>query len=323
MKKCSVDFLSLGTGWGGKWKKCLPPCLKNFSRSFLPTSLRPTGLALVLATLGTATPPAFGQYEKAVEGNEVVKGKLYPRQGRWHVGAVGGAILNPSFVDTMLFGGSVGYHLSDWHGFHLEGLLGRSQDRSERTCVESFFFNDKLAQKSGAPGVCDPGKEYKPNPAQLPPLDEDTPEADVFRKKPAYMPIRQIDMIVTANYQFTPVYGKALWFLSSVGYLDFFLNAGVGFAKSTVWPLKTTNSEGELVTDKGVTDNAETGVEGRPAPESTLSPVVQLGIGNRFYFARNFTVEMHFRNISIFALGGKGQTELLNLALWGGVAMML
>ena len=267
---------------------------------------------------------AYGQYQKAVEGNDVVKGKLYPRQGRWHVGLAGGAILNPSFVDTMLFGASVGYHFSDWHALHIEGIMGRSTDRSERTCVESFFFNDKMAQEKGnATSVCDPENVYKPDSSRDPPVDDKTENPDVFRKKPAYMPIRKIDMMVTANYQFTPVYGKALWFLSSVSYLDFFLNAGLGFAKSTVWPLKDTNSQGEKVNDKGVTNNNETGIAGRPPAESTLSPLVQLGIGNRFYFAKNFTVEMHFRNISIFALGGKGQTELLNLALWGGVAMML
>ena len=143
-------------------------------------------------------------------------------------------------------------------------------------------------------------------------------------RKPAYMPIRQINTMAMANYQWTPVYGKALWFLSWVGYLDLYANAGLGIAMSDYSPYVTTvpnEGGGVKETKEGTVVDAHYGKEGRPAFQSQTSPTVGLGIGSRFFFAKHFMINADLRNFTVIAK--TGDNAFMNFfAIWGSVGVL-
>lgn len=286
-------------------------------------------------------------YERAVEGADVVKGKLYPRAGKFQVNfAQGGLVLNQSFLDTYLINGGATYHFNEWHAVNVEGFFGISADRDARQCVESFYFDTARAKRYDPNFVpCNPAKrtasglgatyqlpagqtepvptEYAGSADKLARFEESKKRGGPLHRKPAYMPIRQVDYMFGVNYQYTPVYGKALFFLSSVGYLDFFVNGGLGLAMSTYWPKKDKNSRGEDIKLAGTSGDAEYGFEGRPAAQSQTSPTLQLGLGTRFFFLKNFLVNAELRNVSIVGSDGLGGTEFNNFfALYGGAGIM-
>lgn len=284
-------------------------------------------LCLALATAGAWEPEARADYDRAVEGNEVVKGKLYPKKGKFQISAQFGGILNQSYLATSLIPVGVTYHINEWHAVNAEIAFGISQEQPARQCVEDFFYDPNRARiASGDRGLspCDPSPPPA-NDASIPndPNGENKPG---YQRKPAYVPIRQIDQLYNVNYQWTPVYGKALWFLKAVGYLDFYTNAGLGLAATTVWPLKNTTRSGALTRDEGV-PNAETdswGKAARPEPVSDMAPTLSLGIGTRFFFARMFTANIDFRNTSLFGDDGRGGSEFMNFfSIWGGLGVLL
>jgi outer membrane beta-barrel protein len=260
---------------------------------------------------------SFADYRRAVEGNEVVKGKIYPRSGRFQANLGGGGILNQSFLRTNLGVANATYHFSEWHAISFEGAFGFSKDAPERECIENFYWNPQEAQNNGATDSCDVNNETDPNQDPNPQKDNLSP----FRRKPAYMPIRQIDNLFGLSHQWTPVYGKALYFLSTVGYLDFYTIVGLGAAMSTYWPLKNTLTNGQNILDaKGTSDANEYGRAGRPPEEKQTSPTFSLGIGNRFYFAKHFIVNMELKNYTVFGSNGKGGSDWMNfVSLWGGL----
>jgi outer membrane beta-barrel protein len=282
-------------------------------------------LFLALAFGMTAPSYAFADYQKAVEGNEVVKGKLYPKAGKFQITAQVGGILNQSYLSTTLIPIAVTYHINEWHAVNAEFVYGISQEQDARTCVENFFFDPARAKSAGGAeaGNCNPNPP--PNPRNIP-TDEKKGEKPPYQRKPAYPAIRQIDQMYGVNYQWTPVYGKALWFLSLVGYLDVYANAGVGFASTTYWPMKDRNVNGDFVRDEGV-DNAardQWGVAARPAATSETAPTLSLGIGSRFYFAKMFTFNMDLRNTSLIGSDGSGGSEFMNFfTIWGGLGVLL
>jgi outer membrane beta-barrel protein len=304
------------------------------------------GVAL-LAMVGLAasflTPALHGastaraDYKKAVEGNEVVKGKFYPKAGRFQLNVGGGTILNQSFIDTYLIAGSATYHFNEWHAVNVEGFFGISADRTERTCVENFYRDTKRAaqydESSGeCGGVADSTKDNAGTPANAandsaayggsptPENKQDFERNKPLERKPAYMPIRQINTMLMANYQWTPVYGKALWFLSAVGYLDLYASLGLGVAMSDYTPYVTTFPDGTKTTDG--TDNPDWyGEEGRPEVLSETSPTVGMGIGSRFFFAKHFMLNVDLRNFTVIAK--TGDSSFMNFfAIWGGVGVL-
>jgi|GEM_PF-431872 len=298
------------------------------------------GLTSLAATSIVAPSTAHADYKKAVEGNDVVKGKFYPKAGRFQLNVGGGAILNQSFIDTYVGMASVTYHLSEWHAVSVEGFAGFSSDRNERTCVENFYADTKRAQQYGdgvgpCPTVADTSKDNASTPAD-PALDaaanpgndktiaDDQKKTLPLARKPAYMAIRKVNAMGIVNYQWTPVYGKALWFLSAVGYLDLYANFGLGIAMSDYSPKVDTfvNAKGETkaVTD-GVTNPDQYGLEGRPPVESQTSPVVSLGLGSRFFFAKYFMANVDLRNVTIVAK--TGESSFMNFfAIWGGMGVI-
>lgn len=279
---------------------------------------------------------AQADYKKAVEGNEVVKGKFYPKGGRFQLNLGGGSILNQSFIDTYLVSASATYHFNEWHALNVEGFFGISSDRNERTCVENFYRDTKRAAKYGQDSaecgsVANPAKGNANTPANADADNAAYPDADEAKKKeferykplarkPAYMPIRQINTLAMVNYQWTPVYGKALWFLSWVGYLDLYANAGLGLAMSEYSPYVTTLPDGRAASD-GTTNDNEYGLEGRPVPESQTSPTVGIGVGSRFFFAKHFMLNIDLRNFTVVA--ETGDNSYMNFfALWGGIGVI-
>ncbi len=327
-------------------------------------SIRNSVIAL-LACVGLAA--AFPQqanatdYKSAVEGNEVVKGKFYPKQSRFQLNLLqGGMILNQSFIDTYMYAASVTYHINEWHAVSLDVLAGFSQDRDERKCIETFYYNEERARNAGASDACDRtnatdattasdtgGVEPKPsNVKDDAAWSEEKKKRGPFHRKPAYMPIREIKQIYGLNYQWTPVYGKALWFMSAVGYMDFFLNAGAGVALSDYYPRQTTTKcyvvynqpgSGEKdcdIRDEGTSDANGFGKAARPLPEQQTSPVVSFGLGSRFYLGRipghsanttaaSFLANLELRNYTVIGSAPSGDSGIMNFfGLWGGLGMM-
>jgi aldehyde dehydrogenase (NAD+) len=292
-------------------------------------------LLLVLGLLSSFVPQqASADYRKSVEGNEVVKGKFYPKKGRFQLNGGGGLILNQSFVNTFLFGGSATYHFDEWHALNVDFLLGTSTDKLDRTCVENFYLDTDYAFRNGpkvypcaqvadprtAPKDAadlpkdygDPAAETK-NPAKVEQNPKYYEKRAPFQKNAAYMPIREIGTIVGANYQWTPVYGKSLFFLSQVVYLDFYLSAGAGIAMSKFYPLQDTlvDENGKTVNmkDVGTTEANQYGLEGRPTPLSQTSPMASFALGSRFFMARKYLFDLQLKNFSIVGSDGRGGTD--------------
>jgi outer membrane beta-barrel protein len=280
-------------------------------------------------------------YRKSVEGNEVVKGKFYPKTGRFQINAAGGGLLNQSFINTLLFGGSLTYHFQEWHAMNFEVFAGLSSDKADRTCIENFYLDEDYAKASGSSikGPC-PLKEPAPKNAADIAAGEGTPPENTdkdaayyasrapFAKNAAFMPIRELSFLGAANYQWTPVYGKSLFFLSQVLYLDFYLNAGLGLAMSNYYPLKDKieDENGALkpIKEVGTTDDKKYGKEGRPQVQSQTSPMGVFAIGSRFYMARKFILDVQLKNYSIIGENGQGGTDFsAPFALLGGVGILL
>jgi outer membrane beta-barrel protein len=249
-----------------------------------------------------------------------VKCKLYPRAGRFEINPLQvGGVLNQSFLRTYLGVFGVGYHFNEWHAVSGEFMLGLSQDSTERTCLENFYFKpDNAAQAGGDPSACDIPDATDPDGG---PKDSEGNAA--FKRKPAYLGVRQIDQMLGLNYQWTPVYGKQIYFLSFVGHLDLFLNLGAGIAFSTYTPQRLVTASGADIKATGTSVRGEYGKAGRPTAEKQISPVIDIGIGNRFYFANNFLVNLEIRDYTLFGSDGKSGSDISNfIAIWGGLGIL-
>ncbi len=286
--------------------------------------------------------PARADYRKAVEGSDVVKNKLYPREGRFQVNLLeAGVIMNQSLLDTTLVTGALTYHFSEWNALSLEGFYGLNQDKPERAALESFFWDPKRADANAATGSyqgIDPGlpfspvdtSDLQPGSNGLWPGDSGDPSVSAentahkpFDRKPAYMPTRRINQMFLANYQWTPVYGKALWFLSLVGYLDFYTSLGGGLAMTTYWPLKNTGPSGQSINLQGVSSYGDWGPRARPTSTDQVNPVVNVGIGSRFFFWRHALVNLELRNFTVFGSDASGASDIMNFfGIWGGLGIL-
>lgn len=240
-------------------------------------------------------------YRKATEGREVIKRKLYPRTNKAEVNGNFGAILNQSYVNTFLVGGSINYFFTESYGISVKFDLGLNTDKSERTCIESFFYDpdDEVSSACGEPSLLANTEDGFP------------------RYGPAYVPIREISTITALNFLWSPIYGKQLLLLSATSYFDLFIEAGVGFATSDFYEKRDVlrngneprapkvvggdNAEekneriGARADDRSVDGLLSYGIEGRPDPESQFHPIINLGVGQKFHFARLFFINVDFR----------------------------
>ncbi|RYZ48212.1 MAG: hypothetical protein EOP07_26070, partial [Proteobacteria bacterium] len=106
----------------------------SFNRHFL-------WLFVSLSSLAQS-PLRAADYKKATEGKEVVMGKLYPKSERFELSLPDvGIIMNQSYVNTMLLGGSATYFTSENLGFSLSAAVGNNSDKAERTCIENFYYD--------------------------------------------------------------------------------------------------------------------------------------------------------------------------------------
>jgi outer membrane beta-barrel protein len=230
-------------------------------------------------------------YEKATEGSEVVMRKLYPKNRRLELDAKLGFILNQSYLNSILLNGGLSYFFSEEWGFNGELTIALNSDKPERECIEQFYNdpNFQVGPECGPPENLAQDAEGKAN------------------FGPAYVPIRELQNIITANFVWNPIYGKQIILLSAVNYFDFFVSMGGGLASSNYYPLSTTlingaTSRGEFVegeTPPGTTDTAYIGKGGRPTAASQSNVVLHLTIGQRFHFLGRLTFLAELKNYTL------------------------
>jgi outer membrane beta-barrel protein len=287
-----------------RFKLCffaLAMCLSAFSRLYAQTTSQ--------------------SYRKASEGDDVVKNKLFPKKGKVEINGLNvGAILNQSYVNTILFHGGVSYFANEEWGFGIEGLFASNQDNSARYCIE-HFYNDP---KSEVGAQCDkvPGHE-----------GESFPSGSKANYGPAYVPIREVKYAIAATAIWNPVYGKQLFFLSGTGYFDLFVTMGAGMVFSDFYPEKTTlnngkPSRGNFPADGSggvepgatVSETSSYGVDGRPVPEQASDFMLTTWVCQKYHFADRFNLKVELRN---YLLLGTSSGFDIFFALWGGVGMRL
>lgn len=269
-------------------------------------------LSLSLASM------AFG-YDRAIEGADNVRNKLYPRKSKFEVNIPNaGLILNQSYVDSFVLGGGIIYHMSEEWGVGFDGVQVLNSDKAERSCIEQFY-NDPLDELGSVCG------------------DEDEllalPEGSKANFGPAYVPIREIQNIFTLNAIWTPVYGKQLIFMSATSYFDLFFEFGLGLALSDFYPKQDTlrngnQSRGVFDADGNSDDNLgagpdelyAVGEDGRPDPESQQHVLANLGIGQKFHFGNRFHIKLYLRNMTL--LGTDAGFDNL-FVLYGGFGLRL
>lgn len=262
----------------------------------------------MLACLALAAPLALSQdfdddYKKATEGKDVVKNKLYPKDGRVEIsGPNAGLILNQSYINTILVGGGLNYWFSEIWGVGFDFNLGMNSDKSERECIENFY-NDPEGKIGAACGGPDDMK-------------------DVAKASygPAYVPIREINNIITLNALWAPIYGKQLVFLSTTSYFDLYFEFGGGLVMSQYSPKKDILNNGNVSRPyrydekdnepvdrdgkkiKAGASAAETdsyGVDGRPEPEANSNVLINVTVGQKFHFGGLMHVKLYLRDMLI------------------------
>lgn len=277
---------------------------------------------LLLATLVLGFGEALA-YDRAIEGSDNVKNKLYPRQKRFELSAPnGGMILNQSYVETLLLNAGFVYHLSEEWGFGLDVSLASNSDKAERYCIENFY-NDPGKQLASPCG----GREALDDLG-----DRDGADGRLANYGPAYVPIREIQNIFTLNAVWVPVYGKQLVLLSSTSYFDLFFELGGALVTSQYYEkqeiLRNGNASRGTFKSDGTQPEPPIGaepdeadsydVDGRPEPISQSNIALNVGIGQKFHFGDKFHLKMYLRNLTL--LGTPSTFENL-FVLFGGFGM--
>ncbi|MBC7533127.1 MAG: outer membrane beta-barrel domain-containing protein [Oligoflexus sp.] len=276
-------------------------------------------LVVSLCTLAQS-PLRAADYKKATEGKEVVMGKLYPKSERFELSLPDvGVIMNQSYVNTLLLGGSATYFLSENLGFSLSGAVGSNSDKAERTCIESFYYDpsNEVGVACGEPGLL---------------ADADKNNDGFPRYGPAYVPIREIQQVVIANVVWAPVYGKQLFLKSATSYFDLFVELGLGFATSKFYPKREVLENGNVprgtyfdpandpvaaaAANSKIGATADQvnsyGVGGRPKAKNEGNVLLNLGIGQKFHFGKLFFVKVYIRNMTLLGTD-QGFENLLGL----------
>ena len=90
-------------------------------------------LSLIISILPISAYAA--SYKKATEGKEVVLDKLYPKKGKIEINPSFGAILNQSYIQSFLVGGSLAYFWSETAGLNVDFQMALNSDKGERELV--------------------------------------------------------------------------------------------------------------------------------------------------------------------------------------------
>ncbi|SMF66673.1 outer membrane beta-barrel domain-containing protein [Pseudobacteriovorax antillogorgiicola] len=273
-------------------------------------------------------------YRKATEGRDVVKKKIYPKRKKIEISVPSlGIIMNQSYLNTVLVGGGVTYFMSETWGVGLDLTLGINEDRSERTCIENFFY-DPQDEVGPACALVDGDAGLIQN------ADEDGNNFPRFG--PAYVPIREINNLIMANLVWTPVYGKQLVFLNNTSYFDLFVELGAGIASSTFYEKRDVLANGKVPRGLFTPDNTENqeqneqatiannqigatisetdsyGSNGRPDPLSQNHIMFNLGIGQKFHFGGSFHLKIFIRNQLLLGTS-QGFDNLLSIMGGAGI----
>ena len=258
-------------------------------------------------------------YSKAVEGQAVVLNKLFPKAGRAEIVSNFGGIINQSYINTLLVHGSFNYYFSEVWGMAIEGIYAFNTDKNERDCLERFY--NKVDENKGD-YVCH--QEGKTNIA----------DGGAINMGPAYVPITELQYLFSLGTVWTPVYGKQIFSaLPVTGHMDIFFTIGGGLAISNYYPEKkeTADTKRKLRCEESNKDTkqlencgvsaAETnywGKDGRPQPQNNTAVAVNLGIGQKYYFASRLYLDIELRNYSLIG----GPETLHNFfTLWGGLGL--
>ena len=260
------------------------------------------------------------EYQKSTEGSEVVKNKIYPHKQTIELNLPNvGAILNQSYVNTLLVNGGFAYNLSEEWGIGFDVAVGLNSDKDERYCIEHFYNDpdDRVAEPCKVDGQPDT-------------LSDDPKKHANYG--PAYVPIREIQYIGTVNALWNPVYGKQLVLMSATSYFDVFVEAGLGLAVSKYYGKRDVlanglKSRGTFQPDgsqptpglgASPTDEASYGVNGRPEALNQSNVLINLGVGQKFHFAKKFYLKIFIRNMTL--VGTPSGLENL-FALYGGLGV--
>ncbi len=264
-----------------------------------------------------------GGYKKATDGEDVIKNKLYPKKNRVELNGPNlGLILNQSYIDTYLINGGINYFWSESWGMGAEITFALNKDRYERDCIESFY-NDvdyEIPEECGGPDkIQDADGDAGPtNPSGL------------GNYGPAYVNIREYNMLLTGNAIWNPIYGKEIFFMSGVVNFDVFVTMGGGLAMTTFYPLQTFLNNGKESRGNfpapGNTTATRPGAEpdetdsygkaGRPAPTKESKVFLEAGIGQKIHINKTLNFKAELRNHLV--LGTPGGFDLF-FALWAGV----
>lgn len=264
-----------------------------------------------------------GGYKKATEGEDVIKNKLYPKKNRVELNGPNlGLILNQSYIDTYLVNGGINYFWSESWGLGAELTFAINKDRYERECVENFY-NDpdfEIADECG-------GAE---NLEGLP----RNPNGIGGNYGPAYVNIREYNMLLTGNAIWNPIYGKEIFFLAAVVNFDVFVTMGGGLAMTTFYPLETylrngNESRGNFPAQdspnqgkrpgadpKNPAHEGSWGKEGRPDPQKESKVFLDAGVGQKVHINKTLNFKAELRNHLV--LGTPGGFDMF-FTLWAGL----
>ena len=259
-------------------------------------------------------------YSKAVEGQAVVLNKLFPKAGRAEIVSNFGGIINQSYINSLLLHGGFNYYFSEVWGMSIEGIYALNNDKNERLCLENFY--NKANNSSGGANCYTEGDK------------ENNANGTTINMGPAYVPITKLQYLFSLSTVWTPIYGKQIFSaLPMTGHMDIFFTIGGGVAMTNYYPKKTKtadnrdlrcttmgDNEAVLPGNCGVTkDQTEHwGEKGRPEPQNNTTLAVNLGIGQKYYFATRLYFDIELRNYTLIG----GEEAIHNFfALWGGLGL--
>ncbi len=279
------------------------------------------GLVCLILFPYSAFAQTSGSYRKSTEGDEVVRNKLYPKEKKIELNLPNfGYIMNQSYLSTIVTGGGVSYFFSEAWGINFDFMYAINQNKDERTCLETFI-NNFTYSVTGA--ECS-----SQNPDAQSAVESKSKNSKGKRNAnygPAYVPIRELQYVLTANATWNPVYGKQLSFLTFTNYFDLFVNFGGGLAFSNYYPMATTLKNGKATRGSQATDSGADASEsnsygdaGRPTPENQTNVVLNLAVGQKFHFANRFSLKAEVKN---FTLLGTPQGFDNFFAIVGGLGL--
>lgn len=269
-------------------------------------------------------------YSKAVEGQAVVLNKLFPKAGRAEIVSNFGGIINQSYINSLLLHGGFNYYFSEVWGMAIEGVFAFNSDKNERTCLEGFY---NWANENDIKGrVCYQEAEKYPKPSADDPI---------VRLGPAYVPITELQYLFSLSAIWTPVYGKQIFSaLPVTGHMDIFFTIGGGLAMTDHYAMRTETDADDTKKRKlrcakggentkltaadgspcgvGFDQKEHWGVGGRPKPENKPAMAINLGIGQKYYFASRLYLDIELRTYNL--IGGV-ETFHNFFTLWGGLGL--